>query len=135
MAEERRGWHPDPFAAHELRYFALDGKPTRLVRDADRWSHDVPPGTTARACAILREPPHQVAPTAPVCARPPWPAGGRRIPRARPAPLSNAYSQSGLGHHRLGGNEGVDLFCRIAQLGQDLPGVLPLVRAGTTDRR
>ena len=69
MAEERRGWHPDPFGAHELRYFALNGKPTRLVRDADSWSHDVPPGTTARAGAILREPPRQVAPTAPASPR------------------------------------------------------------------
>jgi putative flippase GtrA len=42
MADKLHGWHPDPFGAHELRYFALNGKPTRLVRDADSWSHHVP---------------------------------------------------------------------------------------------
>jgi putative flippase GtrA len=60
MAEERRGWHPDPFGAHELRYFALNGTPTRLVRDADTWSHDVPLGTAAVAGAILRPSPPQL---------------------------------------------------------------------------
>ena len=47
MAEQLRGWHPDPFGAHELRYFALNGKPTRLVRDAERWSHHVPSPTSS----------------------------------------------------------------------------------------
>ena len=60
MAEERKGWHPDPFGAHELRYFALNGKPTRLVRDADGWSHDVPPGTTPTPGTIWRELPPRV---------------------------------------------------------------------------
>jgi putative flippase GtrA len=41
-AAHLRGWHPDPFGAHELRYFALNGRPTRLVRDAGTWSHHVP---------------------------------------------------------------------------------------------
>jgi hypothetical protein len=30
-AEELRGWYPDPFNLHELRYFSMDGKPIRLV--------------------------------------------------------------------------------------------------------
>ncbi len=41
--EEVRGWHPDPFGVHEQRYFSLDGKPTRLVSDGGRTSHDPPP--------------------------------------------------------------------------------------------
>jgi hypothetical protein len=43
MAEELRGWHPDPYGVHELRYFASGGTPTRLVRDGDRVSNDEPP--------------------------------------------------------------------------------------------
>jgi hypothetical protein len=43
MAEELRGWHPDPFGVHEQRYFSLDGKPTRLVSDGGRTSHHPPP--------------------------------------------------------------------------------------------
>jgi putative flippase GtrA len=42
MTDKLHGWHPDPCGAHELRYFALNGEPTRLVRDADSWSHHVP---------------------------------------------------------------------------------------------
>jgi hypothetical protein len=44
VAEERKGWRPDPFGLHELRYFSMDGRPTRLVRDGDVLSHDPPPG-------------------------------------------------------------------------------------------
>jgi hypothetical protein len=43
MPEELRGWRPDPSGAHEERYFSLDGRPTRLVRDGGRASHDGPP--------------------------------------------------------------------------------------------
>jgi putative flippase GtrA len=42
MSDTLHGWHADPFGVHELRYFALNGKPTRLVRDADSWSHHIP---------------------------------------------------------------------------------------------
>jgi putative flippase GtrA len=42
MAEELRGWYPDPFNLHELRYFSMDGKPTRLVSNGGRTSHDPP---------------------------------------------------------------------------------------------
>ena len=38
-----RGWQPDPFGIHELRYFSADGEPTRLVRDNNRESYDEPP--------------------------------------------------------------------------------------------
>lgn len=61
MVEERRGWHPDPFGAHELRYFALNGRPTRLVRDDGRWSHDVPRGAALPTCGILQAAPPHVA--------------------------------------------------------------------------
>jgi putative flippase GtrA len=43
MSDTLHGWHADPFGVHELRYFAANGKPTRLVRDADSWSHHIPP--------------------------------------------------------------------------------------------
>jgi putative flippase GtrA len=57
MAEHLKGWHPDPFGAHELRYFALNGKPTRLVRDAETWSHHVP-GPTLTLAPTQSEPDH-----------------------------------------------------------------------------
>jgi hypothetical protein len=36
----QRGWRADPYGRHEARYFSLDGKPTRLVSDAGKRSHD-----------------------------------------------------------------------------------------------
>jgi putative flippase GtrA len=42
VAGELRGWHPDPFNAHERRYYSMDGMPTRLVSDSGRTSHDPP---------------------------------------------------------------------------------------------
>jgi putative flippase GtrA len=42
VADELRGWHRDPFHQHELRYFSLDGEPTRLVSDGGKTSHDPP---------------------------------------------------------------------------------------------
>ena len=36
-------WRPDPFGAHELRFFSADGKPTLLVMDSGRTSYDKPP--------------------------------------------------------------------------------------------
>ncbi len=38
-----RGWQPDIFGIHELRFYADDGKPTMLVSDAGTKSHDPPP--------------------------------------------------------------------------------------------
>src|ERR1700722_9990650 len=43
MPRELRGWQPDPYGIHELRYFTADGKPSRLVRDGEGWSNDEPP--------------------------------------------------------------------------------------------
>jgi hypothetical protein len=43
MADGAKGWRPDPFGTHELRYFSMDGRPTRLVRDAEVLAHDPPP--------------------------------------------------------------------------------------------
>ena len=62
MAGIRRGWHPDPFGVHELRYFTFDGNPTRLVRDGDGWSHDAPPVAPHRSAihpSIRAEEHHQ----------------------------------------------------------------------------
>jgi hypothetical protein len=36
-------WKPDPFGAHELRFFSADGKPTLLVMDGAKRSYDKPP--------------------------------------------------------------------------------------------
>jgi hypothetical protein len=43
MAEVLKGWHSDPFGIHELRYFTMDGRPSRLVRDGGVQSSDPPP--------------------------------------------------------------------------------------------
>jgi hypothetical protein len=43
MAALLKGWHPDPYGLHELRYFSMDGRPSRLVRDGDVQSSDPPP--------------------------------------------------------------------------------------------
>jgi hypothetical protein len=39
------GWVPDPYGVHEFRFFSADGKPTRLVQDGEKKSHDEPPMT------------------------------------------------------------------------------------------
>src|ERR1700722_6035346 len=52
MSGELKGWQPDPYGIHELRYFTADGKPSGLVRDGDTWckedtpdqSHSIGPG-------------------------------------------------------------------------------------------
>jgi putative flippase GtrA len=79
MPNELRGWHPDPFGAHELRYFALNGKPTRLVRDAHGWSHDLPADAALSACAIIEKSPRRLA-TQPASTlpTPPSPRVGQR---------------------------------------------------------
>jgi hypothetical protein len=43
MGSEWRGWQPDPFGAHEFRFFADDGRPTLLVRDGGTNAYDPPP--------------------------------------------------------------------------------------------
>ena len=37
---EARGWRPDPFGVHELRFFSDDGVATRLVSDRGSQSYD-----------------------------------------------------------------------------------------------
>jgi hypothetical protein len=37
-----QGWHQDPYAIHEHRYFSA-GRPTKLVRDGGHESYDPPP--------------------------------------------------------------------------------------------
>jgi hypothetical protein len=41
--DETSNWKPDPFGAHELRFFSADGKPTLLVMDGGKRSYDKPP--------------------------------------------------------------------------------------------
>jgi hypothetical protein len=43
MGGEWSGWQPDPFGAHEFRFFANDGRPTLLVRDGGTSAYDPPP--------------------------------------------------------------------------------------------
>jgi hypothetical protein len=57
MADELTGWQPDPFGAHEFRFFSDDGKPTLLVRDGEVRSHDPPPETGLRFFAERPETP------------------------------------------------------------------------------
>jgi putative flippase GtrA len=42
MAVELRGWRPDPYRQHELRYFSMDGQPSRLVSSGGKTSLDPP---------------------------------------------------------------------------------------------
>jgi hypothetical protein len=37
-----QGWYRDPYGLHEDRYFS-QGLPTKLVRDGERESYDLPP--------------------------------------------------------------------------------------------
>jgi hypothetical protein len=41
-ASPAQGWYRDPFGLHEDRYFS-QGLPTKLVRDGERESYDLPP--------------------------------------------------------------------------------------------
>ena len=51
MADERRGWQPDPFGVHEFRFFSDDGSATLLVRDGGVNSYDKPPADGERVQA------------------------------------------------------------------------------------
>jgi putative flippase GtrA len=42
MAVELKGWHPDPYLQHEMRYFSMDGQPSRLVSSGGKTSLDPP---------------------------------------------------------------------------------------------
>lgn len=41
-ASPAQGWYRDPYGLHEDRYFS-GGLPTKLVRDGQRESYDLPP--------------------------------------------------------------------------------------------
>jgi hypothetical protein len=41
-ASPAQGWYRDPYGLHEDRYFS-QGLPTKLVRDGERESYDLPP--------------------------------------------------------------------------------------------
>jgi hypothetical protein len=41
-ASQAQGWYRDPYGLHEDRYFS-QGLPTKLVRDGERESYDLPP--------------------------------------------------------------------------------------------
>lgn len=41
--DDTANWKPDPFGAHELRFFSADGRPTLLVMDGGKKSYDNPP--------------------------------------------------------------------------------------------
>jgi hypothetical protein len=43
VANQTTSWKPDPYGAHELRFFSADGKPTLLVMDGGKTSYDRPP--------------------------------------------------------------------------------------------
>ena len=53
MSEELRGWRTDPYGVHEQRYFSLDGKPTRLVRDGGKTSHTSPLEIATSALPVI----------------------------------------------------------------------------------
>jgi putative flippase GtrA len=42
MAVELKGWHPDPYRQHEMRYYSMDGQPSRLVSSGGKTSLDPP---------------------------------------------------------------------------------------------
>src|SRR5580698_5188440 len=91
MAGELRGWHPDPFGAHELRFFSDDGKPTLLVSDGGTTSHDRPP--TSYFTPPARDPD---APSKPIYLQPSKPEfaeAATSSPRQPDAPLRPIYLQ------------------------------------------
>ncbi len=72
MTSILRGWHPDPFGVHELRYFTFDGNATRLVRDGEAWSHDAPPVSPLGSVPFPHMRSNALAPTS-ASPRPGWP--------------------------------------------------------------
>jgi hypothetical protein len=58
MADGRNGWQVDQFGMHELRFYADDGRPTRLVSDGGRESYDALPSSAVSSFA-----PPQTLPT------------------------------------------------------------------------
>ncbi len=59
MVDQITSWQPDPYGAHEFRFFSADGKPTLLVMDGGRTSYDRPP---THAPPPAPEPPSSLEP-------------------------------------------------------------------------
>ncbi len=79
MADQVTSWQPDPYGAHEFRFFSADGKPTLLVMDGGKTSYDKPP-TTSR-------PPAAPSPATPELESPPTTeASSDREPEAQGLP-------------------------------------------------
>lgn len=57
MTTDLKGWQPDPFGVHELRFFSDDGRPTRLVSDNNFKAYDEPPAERATATASAADEP------------------------------------------------------------------------------
>jgi hypothetical protein len=47
-----QGWYRDPYGRHEDRYFS-QGLPTKLVRDGERESYDLPPDQPLPAADLV----------------------------------------------------------------------------------
>jgi hypothetical protein len=71
VADQSTSWQPDPFGAHEFRFFSADGKPTLLVMDGGKTSYDRPPTTRPPAAPEPSSTPGSEAPPAAPFARSP----------------------------------------------------------------
>ncbi len=66
MVDQTTAWRPDPYGAHELRFFSADGKPTLLVMDGGKTSYDRPPKTEPAPAPEPPSTPEPAPPPAPV---------------------------------------------------------------------
>jgi len=60
MAVELRGWRPDPYRQHDMRYFSMDGQPSRLVSSGGKTTLDPPwpaPLSSRPLSAVATPPP------------------------------------------------------------------------------
>ena len=55
MVEQSLEWRPDPFGAHEMRYFSGE-QPTGLIRDGDQEGYDASPLAMAFESGIGQSP-------------------------------------------------------------------------------
>jgi hypothetical protein len=56
MEEVLTGWQPDPFGAHEKRFFSSGGLPTKLVSDGNVRSYDDPPDAASLSPEPVAQP-------------------------------------------------------------------------------
>jgi photosystem II stability/assembly factor-like uncharacterized protein len=118
-SSRRKGWHPDPFGFYKERYYYLDDKPGRLVRNEDRveFYDEIP--DWAKADNVEEVPPARLRP-------PPTPVIAAAVETAPPAaepaqvPVSDSVGGVGVG-------VGVGLAAAAATPGPTRP------EAGTTD--